>query len=381
MTPLLYRFHAWLGLVTGLFLILISLSGALLVFKPEIDHALNPALFAVEPTTTALPVAALWDSAREAYPDAQLVGFFTPHDVTQVYTFLVKEGNRYNDVQVDPYSGRILGARNRPDTLADVLRQFHVRLWMGFWGRVFVGCFGVTLLISTITGLVIYFKFNKWFWLPRIRWGSRPRVVIADLHKAVGLSTALLNVVFAISGAVLGLENLHTWYTRPPRAAQQAKAAAKEKTDAEPTPWSGQMVQACLGRAQKLLPGTTPSRVLTGRNQLRVYVAHPDLEFLSDAASYVEFSPAGETTQVYNANQAPFWERAYYTMEPLHFGRFGGLPVKIFYSFAGLAAGLLSLSGFAIYVARRWGSPARSRNNIARQTFPAAALATAGSSG
>ncbi len=39
-------------------------------------------------------------------------------------------------------------------------------------------------------------------------------------------------------------------------------------------------------------------------------------------------------------------------MEPLHFGRFGGLPVQILYAVMGLTAGFLSISGYAIYAIR-----------------------------
>ena len=38
---LLYRSHAWLGLISGIFLILICVSGSVAVFRPEIERAFD----------------------------------------------------------------------------------------------------------------------------------------------------------------------------------------------------------------------------------------------------------------------------------------------------------------------------------------------------
>jgi uncharacterized iron-regulated membrane protein len=38
---LLYRWHAWVGLLSGLFLIVICTTGSIAVFRPEIERALD----------------------------------------------------------------------------------------------------------------------------------------------------------------------------------------------------------------------------------------------------------------------------------------------------------------------------------------------------
>ena len=37
----------------------------------------------------------------------------------------------------------------------------------------------------------------------------------------------------------------------------------------------------------------------------------------------------------------------------VHFGKYGGLPVKILYSLFGLSSGLLSITGFLLWLKRR----------------------------
>ena len=126
------------------------------------------------------------------------------------HTAFVYEGRTQRFLQIDPATAEI----RRDDVMdgytfnvAYFLRQLHVRLLMGFWGRVFVGVFGVTLVLSVLTSL--------WH-LPRVaaialrvRRGHGRRIFAMDVHKAIGLWTLAFNLMFGVTGAVLGLENLY----------------------------------------------------------------------------------------------------------------------------------------------------------------------------
>src|SRR5207249_11033363 len=100
----------------------------------------------------------------------------------------------------------------RGENFANVLRQLHLRFYFfGFWGRVVVGAFGVILLISTITGLLIYWRFMRGVFAQGLRfWQIRkgPQLSTSDLHKLVGIGALVFNLVIAFTGAFLGLENL-----------------------------------------------------------------------------------------------------------------------------------------------------------------------------
>ena len=67
--------HRWLGLVSGLLLVVISLSGSALVFHEEIDRALFPELHVVEQGEERLPLDELYETARAAYPEASGLRF------------------------------------------------------------------------------------------------------------------------------------------------------------------------------------------------------------------------------------------------------------------------------------------------------------------
>ena len=83
-----------------------------------------------------------------------------------------------------------------------------VQLSQAFLLFLLVGFFGLTLLLSTLTGLLIYARFIKGVKWWRVRRGRGPQVSSSDWHKLIGILSLAFNLVIAVTGAVLGLENL-----------------------------------------------------------------------------------------------------------------------------------------------------------------------------
>lgn len=220
-----FRVHSWLGIVTGIVMIAIAWSGSLVVFNDEIEWLLTPEVRAT-PARGVRPLDDIVSTVRARYPDRNIAVHLQigPHWVHTAYAY-GDGGNQF--LRIDPGTAEI-----RSDDLvsgytwnvAYFLRQLHVRLLMGFWGRVFVGLFGVTLVLSVVTSLWIY---REWFRsLVRLRRHHGRRIFHMDLHKAVGLWSLTFNLMFGITGAVLGLENLY--YRIWPRAQVERSLTASE---------------------------------------------------------------------------------------------------------------------------------------------------------
>ena len=67
----LYRTHAWVGLISGLFLIVICVTGSIAVFRPEIERAVDYAGqdFTVVPNGNAkISAGQAAATAQAAYP-------------------------------------------------------------------------------------------------------------------------------------------------------------------------------------------------------------------------------------------------------------------------------------------------------------------------
>ncbi len=140
--PFLAKVHRYVGLGMALFLIVTGLTGALLAFYHELDHALNPGLFRVqERRAPVLRPNALVDGVQTAYPGAR-VSFLALHraDGESVHVRLsgrefiraaAIDANKFaptikpdiDEVYLDPYDGRVLGGRK-----TDALRVDRIHL-------------------------------------------------------------------------------------------------------------------------------------------------------------------------------------------------------------------------------------------------------------
>lgn len=392
-----FRWHLWLGLLSGIFLLLIGTTGSIAVLAEEIDWLLLPPLRA-QPAADSRRASAdtLVANVRAAHPQARLVTLdlsqrpYFAH-VAQIQERAPEGGRRRNvTVFLDPATGAIQGERELGSgytaSVYQFIRQSHVRLLMGFWGRVFVGICGVTLTLSCITGLWIYRGWIKKLFQLRLKgsWGSRSPW--AELHKFVGVWSLVFNVILGVTGAFLGLENLankleEAFAKKSPAVEAKVAAAARlAKTAAKPgatgvavaPPLS---LDALLARAATEFPDlrvrsiTFPNRP-TDPISFRGGVPNP---FVADShvrsASGLSLNPVtGEVVRLTDGRKLSFGARLYWLQDPLHFGYFGGLLSKIPWFFLGLTPGLLALSGTWMWWKRR--------AHAAKPASPAAAEAT-----
>lgn len=380
---LLYRTHAWVGLVSGIFLIVICVTGSIAVFRPEIERAVDWGDYdfnVVANGRAPIGIEQAIATAEAKFPGARAVAARNParggswHSHGDTYSIVIDQRKGPNlNVLVDPYRNEVVASSAPNRGWGNWLRQLHVRLLYGsYWGRWIVGFFGITLVFSTISGLMIFRKFNAGSWWPRVRWGRGTRIVAADLHKWVGLWTVAFNLIFGVTGAVVGLEGLARKYFPPARSRPPSLAAIASLPPGT--------VQSLMSRATQLVPGTeaTEASLPYRRNgMIKVEVEHATANLVREHASYVLFNAAsGEAVEVYDAAKSPVAARLYYAMEPLHFGRLGGaMWVKLLWGVMGLSGGFLSVTGFVIYVLRKRisvassGSRARNGSKTSLQPF------------
>lgn len=194
------RIHLYLGIGAAIPLILLSLTGALLVFEQEIDRFLNQELWYVTPQGQRLPYQQLLDRVQSVYPEERITFIRFPQRDDLACAFL---GHEKRMIHVDPYRGEILGDRYYKSTLMGFFHEFHVSFWMGEVGSYIGGVAALVLIASLITGLVL--------WWPRgankgkvflIKWRAPWRRINFDLHRVCGFYLAPVVFIIALTGAV-----------------------------------------------------------------------------------------------------------------------------------------------------------------------------------
>lgn len=382
----LFRWHLWLGLISGLFMFLVGMTGAVAVFIEEIDWLATPGLRATAmPDGARVEANTVLAAVRAAYPDARITSVRISERPRFSHTVTVQTPPRGSlQVFVDPYSAEIKGTRTSSSaytaTVRNFIRQSHVRLLMGLWGRVFVGIIGVVLVLSCITGLWIYRGWIKKMFKLHLTGGWRNRPAWAELHKFIGVWSLLFNLVIGLTGAVLGLENLtgqikRHWLTPPP----SAKAVQSKPVFATGTPLN---VDQLLVRAQEVFPDLAVRSIdLPNRPNVAATLRGdvPSILMMQShvrRASSLALDPvSGAVINKIDGREATGWRRLYFTFDPLHFGYFGGMTTKVIWFILGLTPGVLAVTGTLMW----WRRKARLSKKAPAQT-EASSAGTKGSS-
>lgn len=355
-----WRLHHWVGLYTGILIGVLSITGAVAVFIPEIDALIQKHHYNAvsSPSSTGVPqFGRSVDTLVSQYPDYRSLAITLPerpgHAVqVDLITRAGRTTTRY-DFFIDAGTDHLLGKRDHQNSLANYLRQMHVRLYEGYWGRQLVGIGGLALAIVAITGLMIYGNFMKRQVWPAVRNRMNIRIVMADWHKLIGISALAFNLVIALTGAWLGLQPwLIRWFdiTIPNRyAATTVMEPAADRALA--VNWFNILDAAETEfpdlQPRRIVPSTNGSGTVTISGNIRGAVYERDINFL--VLSKTDYRPVFK----YDVRQQPFGHKFYFIQEALHFGDFGGLWLKALYALLGLTSGFLSISGFVIYLFRR----------------------------
>ena len=358
---LLWKIHHWSGLYAGLVIGILCLTGAIAVFIPEIDGWIQRRYYSVYTTelaATELPkIDRALATAKAQYPKMSGLLIDMPEKPGGVatFSFLVKgkskADNKFYFLFVDPVADKILGSRDRQNSLVNYLRQMHVRLYEGFWGRQLVGLAGVAFIVVTVTGFLIYGRFMKKQQYPKVR-KKGMRIVMGDWHKILGISALAFNFVIACTGAWLGLQpKLMQWFDIKAPNDHEFPKITDPKTDAKTEVKWHEVFRVLKKEFPELRPGYMRASE-DGTSTIEVHGSIDGQIYEKNINAMVLSKGSYRPVFKCDLRKASFSQRFYAVQEALHFGDYGGLWLKVIYSILGLTSAFLSISGFVVYLYR-----------------------------
>lgn len=344
---LLFAVHSWAGIVTGVLLFVICMSGALAVFKHEIDLWGNPSLRHLEHAQSPVGPQAVLAAVQSALPGSKVENIVLPTATSPAYFTQVRHENGLRSkIAVDAGSAAVIGPVD--SELGQFVRMLHVFLF--FAPRWIVGFLGAVMLLLALTGIVIHRKIVRELFT--VRWRRSSRLAASDLHKASAIWGLAFHLLIAFTGCWLGLAPVFEQSWR--YLSGGADPAVALPKDAREQPM--QSLDALLLQARHDLPGLEPEAISL-RNAQRadaVVTISGDLSQHLISSARVSYAGAdGRTLDLRDPRQRGFWSRFDGWMEPLHFGDFGGLMLKALYCVLGLSAAGLAISGTVIWADRR----------------------------
>ncbi|WP_029038304.1 PepSY-associated TM helix domain-containing protein [Salinimicrobium xinjiangense] len=338
------KYHSIAGLIAGVFLVLMGISGSILVFQYDIEDYQWKEYKEVE-NYSGLNIDLAIRKIQEEYPgwDIRLKHF----KEQEALIFNLRKPTERLFVFVHPSTGKIIKEVNELTTFTRWLLKFHYSFQAGSAGRILVFIIGVIFFFSLITGIYLYRKsvLKTLACSTRLNLKTR-RTFYSSLHRIVGTWALLFNLVLVVTGVFLA------W----------SVAAAGLKSPVIPqTPEISTSVENLLNRIESQYPDFTPTYIrlpLNSEGNLTVYGLFDD-----DAFFYSEFynsvqanHTSGEIEAVVRVQEADLQTKLSSTLIPLHFGQYGGIWTKLLYCLVGLSGPFLSITGYLVW---RQGKPAK----------------------
>ena len=202
----LFQVHLWTGLAIGLYIVMLSISGSLLVYSNELVRVFESPLPEFEPDREPMSPEEMTLAAEEAYPGYEVTRVGSR--VTRrrpVMSVTLESGDDVRDRVFNPYTGEDLGDAFPIGVQAVFeLASLHDDLLMGFSGRRVNGFGSILVTLLILTGAVIWWpgrkRVGQSLW---VRWKSRWPRFNWDLHSALGFWVFSLMLIWAVSGIYL----------------------------------------------------------------------------------------------------------------------------------------------------------------------------------
>ncbi len=367
--------HRWLGLITGLIVFILGVTGCLFVFQHEISQWTRSEVLQVEsPQKQTLPVKVLQQKAEQALGVEHLpYGLTTYKDSGRTWSAMYYKGGAeswtyfgsikdYRTLYINPYTGEVAGIVNEEEDFFQIVKGIHWSLLLATpVGQPIVVWSTVIFILMLISGMILWWP-KKWNKAGRkksftIKWSGTWRRVNYDLHNVLGFYFLIITLIIAFTGLY--------WYFPMAKKALHFLGTGEFKL---PEPPASKVML-------KLPAGDAVSRPLEVA-YTKAWNAFPKAYSIAiiapaDSTDTIQaiIRPDGDTYYrngiiQFDQNTGEIVDKSLYaelnTGEKLlamnydiHVGAIGGLPGKIIAFFASLLSASLPVTGFIIWWDRR----------------------------
>lgn len=369
----MFQVHLWMGIALCLYMLVIGVTGSILVFESEIEHAAYPKLWRASGSISkneAVDFPAVIDTVTHAYPGYRITAAYVPDRPGDNFEVFTHRNETFRYVFVDANTGRIAGAIDPSRSWLIWIIDLHFRLLGGRVGAVLNGIGAAGLLLLCATGTILWWAGLKhWTRGLKVNLHRSWRRINFDLHSAVGFWTLLILSMWAVSGVYFIWPKPIESFVNRFSSVASANPPKYVVTPRHGQPWAD--LHTMIREAE----ASSPEAKFAGaffpndqRGSLTLLMARgAPLNFTK--MNYVYFDPV-------TGRQVAFWRRGVndtwgasfiFWLSPLHFGYDFGMVIKVIWAALGFALPVLSITGVLMYwnrsLRKKWrslnGRPAR----------------------
>lgn len=370
--------HLWLGLITGLVVFIVSITGCIYVFTDEFKAVFYKDRLFIEPQEQpAQPLSAMLENAREALGPEYRVSRFDIHpssDRTWIFRAMETDPNGigywdyyryYYRVYVNPYTAEVVHVEDTRREFFQLVLDAHMRLLLGQKiGHPIVSYSVLVFVFLLFSGLILWWP-KKWTRKSlaqglKIKWKAKFKRVNYDTHNVLGFYTLVPALVLAVTGLVFSFtwvdHSLYFLFSGGQEKSVRAIPQSLPQLTSTPLPLDRALADVLLKHPKADMVSirfnekpTAPYDFQIRKIKSRTY--HFEWLYYDRSTGMPQYS--------YGTDDLNTAEKVRAMNFDLHVGSFMGLPGKILAFLASLVCASLPVTGFLIWYNRKWGKRKR----------------------
>lgn len=347
--------HKWSSLVCTAFLLMLCLTGMPLIFHDEIEAALETEAWApANPGGRLLTLDEILSGALARRPAGEVpvfMSFDEDRPVVNVTTAPRADspGTEMTFAAFDGTSGAVVPPAAGHGVM-DFILQLHTDMFLGLGGMLFLAAMGLLFVVATVSGVVLYAPFMRKLPFGTLRVERSRRTGWLDWHNLLGIVTLAWVLVVGLTGVVNALSTpiIGLW-----RVELMREFAADRVTDGQ------SRGMGSIHAAVDLVRRTEPDSWVQ-------FVSFPGTDFSTDRhfAIFLQGDTPltkhlltavlvdARTGALAGRHPMPWYVKVLALSGPLHFGDYGGLPLKILWALLNGATIVILGSGLYLWLRR-----------------------------
>ncbi|WP_417590479.1 PepSY-associated TM helix domain-containing protein [Parasphingorhabdus sp.] len=356
--------HKWTSLLCTVFLLMLCMTGLPLIFHDEIDLLTEeqpeygmPDVGSSSDAEGLLPLDEMMRRALALRPgEVPVYMAFDNEQPSMTITTAPRPNSPGAEMTIQSFdrsTGQQIGvAADSDGGVMHFLLQLHTDMFLGLPGMLFLAVIGILFTVALISGVVLYATFMRKLDFGTLRVSRSPRLKWLDYHNLLGIVALAWMLVVGLTGVINALSTpIEDIWQANELADMTIEYAGRE---ALPPERYGSLDHA-MAQARAVLPGNNPQ-----------FIAFPGGTFSSKHHYAVFFqgdtplterllTPAlidAETGTFTDARPMPWYYQALSLSRPLHFGDYGGLPLKLLWAVLTLFTIVVLASGLYLWLVK-----------------------------
>ena len=363
-----YRIHKWTSLVCTALLLVACVTGLPLVFQQELDALLEPHVAPAQVKTGA-SMASLDPMVAEAqarFPALHPFSIGWDDDEPRIFVNMSPsdepKDREIHSVIFDAHTGKLLEVPKEGFDLTGFLLRLHSEIFLGLPGELTMGVMALTFVLSLISGALVYGPFMRRLNFGTYRRDGPKRTKWFDLHNLLGIVTLTWALVVGATGVMNALSTplFGLW-----RAQTLPKIMAPYHNKSVPTHFRS--VDESMKQVAVALPGMEISSVLFPNSVFgspRHYLVWAKGKTPVTSRMLTPTLVDVQTGALTMSGGLPWYLRVLELSRPLHFGDYGGLPLKIIWGLFDVVLIVVLISGLYLWLSRRRSPIERELNHL-----------------